>query len=91
MVRFINTIVCLENYIAAFYENVCIYPGLESETLNFARHLIVYFYITLFLHNLSMLSANLPDNIQYLMYFPFKLAEQNNGHKNHIFSFFGCT
>ena len=28
-------------YIAAFCENVCSYPGLKSETLNFARHLSV--------------------------------------------------
>ena len=27
----------MEDYIAAFYENVCIYLQMKSETLNFAR------------------------------------------------------
>ena len=28
----------VEDYIAAFYENVCIYLKMKSETLNFARY-----------------------------------------------------
>ena len=29
------------DYIAALYANVCIYPGMKSETLNFALYLSV--------------------------------------------------
>ena len=45
---------------ASFYENVCIYPGMKSETLNIARHLSVDF---LFLQNLGVLNANVSDKI----------------------------
>ena len=41
--RFINIIVLLmEGYIKVFYKNVFIHTGLQSETLNFARHLSVH-------------------------------------------------
>ena len=62
----------MEDYIAAFYEEVCIYPGPKYETLNFVRHLSIDFCIHLFLHNLGLLNANLSGNILYLLPFTFK-------------------
>ena len=41
----------MEDYIAVFYENVCIYLEIKSETLNFARYLSVELFFHLFLHN----------------------------------------
>ena len=38
----------MEDYFVAFYENVCIYLEMKSETLNFALYLSVKFYIHLF-------------------------------------------
>ena len=70
------------NNIAAFYENVWIYFVMESETLNFARYLGVYFFIHLFLHNFGVPNANLSNDILYLIFFTFKLAKQAIATKN---------
>ena len=66
----------VEDYIAAFFENVCIYPEMKYEIVNFAPYLSVEFCIHLFLHNLGVLNANLSNNILSLMSFTFKLAKQ---------------
>ena len=79
------------NYIAAFYENVWIYFVMESETLDFARYLGVYFFIHLFLHDFGVLNANLSNDILYLIFFTFKLAKQAIATKITYFIFFGCT
>ena len=73
------------DYIAVFYENVCIYAGMKYETLNFARHLSVEFCIHLFRHNLGALNENVSNNIQYLMSFNFKLTKQKLATKMHNF------
>ena len=57
------------------YENESNYPGLKSETWNFALDFSVYFCIHLFLHNLRMLNENLSDNVLYLETSTFKLAK----------------
>ena len=89
--RFINVIFFMEDSIEAFYENVCTYLEMKSETLNFARYLSVEFCIHLFLHNLVVLTANLLNNILYLMYFALKLAKQKVTYKLTTFLFFCCT
>ena len=81
----------MEDYIAAVYENVCIYLEIESETLNFARYSSVEFCIHLFLHILGVLNANLSNNILYLMPFPFKLLKQKMTSKITCFQFCCCT
>ena len=58
--------------ISAFFESVCIYPGLKYETMNIARHLCLYIFPRLFLHDLCVLNFNLSDKILYLVLFTFK-------------------
>ena len=58
--------------IADFFKNVCIYPGLKYETLNFALQLRLYFLSRLFLHNWCVLNSNLSDKIIYVVSFTYK-------------------
>ena len=53
----------MEDYIAAFYENVCIYFEMKSEMMNFARYLRILNH--LFLHNLGVMNAKLSNNSLY--------------------------
>ena len=62
----------MEDYIAAFHENVCIYLEMKSKTLNFVRYLSVEFCIHLFLNNLGVLNANQSNNILFLMSLIFR-------------------
>ena len=50
--------------------------GLKFKTLNFARHVSIYFFIYLFLHNLCVLNTNQSDNFFYLASFTFKFDKQ---------------
>ena len=60
--------------IAAFYENVCVWPGLKAEILSIGQQFNIYLY-PLFLHKLGVLNSNLSNNIIYLVTFTFKLAK----------------
>ena len=55
-----------------FFENVCIYPGLKYETLNFALHSSLYVFSRLLSPNLCVLISNLSDKILYIVSFTFK-------------------
>ena len=68
-----------------FFLNVCIYPGLKYETLNFALQLRLYFLSRLFLHNWCVLNSNLSDKIIYLVSFTFKKAKQKMATKTTFF------
>ena len=71
----------MENYNAAFYENLCIYFAMKFNTLNFARYLCVDICAHLFLQNVDVLNANLSNNILFLMSFTFKLSKQKMSSK----------
>ena len=47
-----------EKILQTFLKNVCSYPGLKYETLNFALQLGLYFLSRLFLHNWCVLNSN---------------------------------
>ena len=55
--------------------NVCIYPGLRYDTLNFALQLRLYFLSRLFLHNWCVLNSNLW--IKLYIWCPSPLNKQN--------------
>ena len=58
--------------------------SVKSEILSIDRHFSVYFFLHLFLHNLSVLNTNLSNNILYLVTFTFKLAKHKMAAKTLI-------
>ena len=81
----------MEDYIAAFYENVCIYLQMESETLNFVQYLGVAFVSTCFYiiwvcESVEIIKIKKYIHL-YLMFFTFKLAKQKMTSKISFFLF----